>query len=105
MKTENRESRSPKSQFTFEEHLRVQLAIEQRAHQLWLLRGCRLPATLQDWLEAEREITTSFFWSRFNATPAIPAPGRRRKLRSCSSPRNHNLKKSSVQVHEEEVAP
>ena len=38
-----------------DKHLRAQTNIEQRAHQLWLSRGCRPVGDLGDWLRAECE--------------------------------------------------
>src|SRR5579863_972250 len=42
--------------FPAEEHLRVQREIEQCARDLWRTGGCRPDRTLNDWLEAEREV-------------------------------------------------
>lgn len=105
MKKVIRRPRSPSVRFTAVEHLKVQLAIERRAHQLWLLRGCRLPATLQDWLEAEREVTASFICSRLKATSNILAQGKCHPLPGRSTRRNRSLNNGSKPFVELEAAP
>jgi Protein of unknown function (DUF2934) len=48
--------------FTIEEHLKAQQQIELRARELWRVGGCRPDTTLQDWLDAEREVLQKFIW-------------------------------------------
>jgi hypothetical protein len=42
--------------FTADEHLWVQMEIEKRAHELWRTGGCPPMASLNYWLQAEREM-------------------------------------------------
>jgi DUF2934 family protein len=56
-------SKSDKNQtvgFTSGEHLGVQEQIERRARELWCAGGCRHDTTLNDWLQAEREVLEQF---------------------------------------------
>ena len=46
--------------FTVADHLKVQMEIEQRAHELWLAEGSRQDAALENWLNAEREVLEDF---------------------------------------------
>ena len=46
--------------FTVADHLKVQMEIEQRAHELWLVGGSRQNTTLDNWLKAEREVVEEF---------------------------------------------
>ena len=41
---------------TAEGHLRLQEQIERRANELWRTGGCRDGTSLNDWLQAEREV-------------------------------------------------
>ena len=41
------------SEFTIEDHFRVQRDIEERAHRFWFAKGCALKSALNDWLKAE----------------------------------------------------
>jgi hypothetical protein len=50
--------------FTMAEHLNVQFRIERRAHELWLLNGCRHRSSIDDWIQAELEITADFIRTR-----------------------------------------
>ena len=50
----------PHDSFTIEEHLRVQMEIEERAHRFWLAKGCVLKNALDDWLKAEAEVLAEF---------------------------------------------
>jgi hypothetical protein len=50
--------------FTVDEHLWVQHRIENRAHELWLLRGSQQDAALDNWLHAEREVLENFIVGR-----------------------------------------
>lgn len=49
---------------TVEEHLWLHRRMELRAHELWLAGGHRRAATLQNWLQAERET-----WAAFRRIP------------------------------------
>lgn len=52
-------------------------AIEQRAYELWQLRGCPSGSSQQDWLAAEHELSQQF--------PQQPTPPKRRiRTRSLS---------------------
>jgi post-segregation antitoxin (ccd killing protein) len=64
---------------TAEEHLQVQREIERRAHELWHAGGCRQTASLNDWLQAEREIMEKFLQTRFGKRPIY------RKQEKCGS--------------------
>ena len=46
--------------FTVSDHLKVQVQIEQRAHELWLAGGSRQDTALDNWLNAEREVLEDF---------------------------------------------
>ena len=46
--------------FTVADHLKVQMEIEQRAHELWLAEGSRQDTSLDNWLRAEREKLEEF---------------------------------------------
>ena len=46
--------------FTVADHLKVQMEIEQRAHELWLAGGSRQDTALDNWLNAEREVLEEF---------------------------------------------
>src|SRR5690242_5882542 len=46
--------------FTVADHLKVQMQIEQRAHELWLAGGSRQDTALNNWLKAEREVVEEF---------------------------------------------
>jgi hypothetical protein len=70
---------------TAREHLEVQREIEKRAHELWRIGGCRQTATLDEWLQAEREIIERFLWKRFGAGA----------FQSSSRNSNHRGKRSS----------
>jgi hypothetical protein len=50
----------PQVSFTIEEHLRVQMEIEERAHRFWFAKGCALKNALDDWLKAENEVLAEF---------------------------------------------
>ena len=60
------------SEFTVEEHLRVQREIEERAHGFWLAKGCALRNALNDWLIAEEEVLAEFVKARTQRHPAQP---------------------------------
>jgi len=50
--------------FTVADHLKVQMQIEQRAHELWLAGGYRQDTALENWLNAEREVLGDFILKR-----------------------------------------
>jgi hypothetical protein len=50
----------PQIHFTIEEHLRVQMEIEARAHRFWFAKDCALKSALDDWLKAENEVLAEF---------------------------------------------
>ena len=58
------------------DHLRAQLEIERRAHDLWRSRGCRPNAGLADWIEAEGEILEALGLARLGSR--LPRPGSRK---------------------------
>ena len=60
--------------FTVAEHLKVQLQVERRAHELWCAGGFRDGNGLSDWLRAEGEVLEQFIW----------AYARQHALRRCS---------------------
>jgi hypothetical protein len=59
--------------FTIEEHRKVQLEIERRAHRFWLTNGCVLSSALNDWLMAENEVLAEFVKTRPQCHPVQPA--------------------------------
>ena len=46
--------------FTVADHLKVQMEIEQRAHELWLAGGSHQDTALDNWLNAERQVLEEF---------------------------------------------
>ena len=60
--------------FTIEEHRKVQLEIEKRAHRFWFTNGCALSNALNDWLKAENEVLAEFVKTRTPRHPAQPTP-------------------------------
>ena len=46
--------------FTAADHLKVQMEIEERAHELWLAGGSHQDTALDHWLNAEREVLEEF---------------------------------------------
>jgi hypothetical protein len=60
------------NEFSFEEHLRVQREIEERAHCFWFAKGCALKNALNDWLKAEDEVLAEFVKARTQRHPAQP---------------------------------
>jgi hypothetical protein len=61
----DRKSGAKRAELTVEEHLWLHRRMEQRAHELWLARGCPRKAALDNWLQAERET-----WKEFERTSA-----------------------------------
>ena len=59
-----KQSRRKVPVFTVADHLKVQMEIEQRAHELWLAGGYRQDTALENWLNAEREILGDFIVKR-----------------------------------------
>ena len=59
-----KQSRRKVPVFTVADHLKVQMEIEQRAHELWLAGGYRQDTALENWLNAEREILGDFILKR-----------------------------------------
>ena len=59
--------------FTIEEHRKVQLEIEKRAHRFWFTNGCALSNALNDWLKAENEVLAEFMKTRTPRHPVQPA--------------------------------
>lgn len=47
--------------FPAEEHLRIQFAIEQRAHELWRASRGEAGRHLDHWLQAEAEVLAEYF--------------------------------------------
>lgn len=60
------------NEFSFEEHLRAQLEIEERAHRFWLAKGRALTNALDDWLKAEDKVLEEFVKARTRRHPAQP---------------------------------
>lgn len=56
--------------FTLEEHLQLQMKIEELAHQLWRMGGCVLDSTLDDWLHAENKALAEFIKARMRCDRA-----------------------------------
>ena len=50
--------------FTVADHLKVEMEIEQHAHELWLAGGYRQDTALENWLNAEREVLGDFILKR-----------------------------------------
>jgi hypothetical protein len=69
------ESRQLHDPFTIEEHLRVQVEIEERAHQFWFAKGCTSNNALYDWLKAENEVLAEFARTRMQSCPTRQAKG------------------------------
>src|SRR5579859_7804292 len=61
MKIADQRRMATTTSLTADEHLWLQKEIENRAHELWRAGGCRPNLTLNDWLQAEREIAEKFF--------------------------------------------
>lgn len=61
--------------FTIEEHLRVQVEIEQRAHQFWSAKGRTSNNALNDWLKAESDVLAEFARTRMQSRPTRHASG------------------------------
>jgi hypothetical protein len=59
-----KQSRRKVPVFTVADHLKVQMEIEQRAHELWLAGGYRQDTALENWLNAEREVLRDFILKR-----------------------------------------
>jgi len=59
-----KQSRRKVPVFTVADHLKVQMEIEQRAHELWLAGGYRQHTALENWLNAEREVLGDFILKR-----------------------------------------
>jgi len=59
-----KQSRRKVPVFTVADHLKVQMEIEQRAHELWLAGGYRQDTALENWLNAEREVLGDFILKR-----------------------------------------
>lgn len=59
-----KQSRRKVPVFTVADHLKVQMGIEQRAHELWLAGGSRQDTALDNWLNAEREVLEDFILRR-----------------------------------------
>ena len=79
MKIANQRRTNVAVSLTADEHLWLQKQIEKRAHELWRTGGRRPNATLNDWLQAEREIAEEFFRTRFAQNPNRQEPGDPRK--------------------------
>jgi hypothetical protein len=69
------ESRRQQDSFTIEEHLRVQVEIEHRAHQFWFAKGCTSNNALNDWIKAENEVLAEFARTRMQSRPTRHASG------------------------------
>jgi hypothetical protein len=73
--------------FTAEEHLRVQQAIERRAHELWRERDGPPDHALNHWLQAEHEVVAGFVRNRLQFDTSSPdsskMDGRNRQRRNC----------------------
>jgi hypothetical protein len=63
------------TEFTIEEHLRVQREIEERAHRFWFAKGCALKSALDDWLKAENEVLAEFAKTLMQRQQGQPASG------------------------------
>jgi hypothetical protein len=59
-------------EFTIEDHLNVQRAIEARAYRLWFTNGCVLSRALNDWLKAENVVLAEFVKMRTQRHPVQP---------------------------------
>ena len=53
--------------FTVADHLKVQMQIEQRAHELWLAEGAHENTALDNWLNAEHEVLEEFIQAYKNS--------------------------------------
>jgi len=53
--------------FTVADHLKVQMQIEQRAHELWLAEGAHENTALDNWINAEREVLEEFIQAYKNS--------------------------------------
>lgn len=72
MKPASPDTRAGAPQFTAGEHLRVQFQIEVRAREIWVRGGSRQNASLDNWLQAEREVTERFIRARSNGGDRQP---------------------------------
>ena len=70
--------------FTVTDHLKVQMQIEQRAHELWLSEGAHENTALDNWLNAEREVLEEFFQAHKNG----PSDERHQKRVGRRTPRS-----------------
>jgi hypothetical protein len=70
MKDRNRGKASGVARLTVEEHLWLHRKMERRALELWLEGSGRRRTTLNNWLEAEREV-----WAEFARLPASGGRG------------------------------
>jgi len=59
----DRKEGAKRAELTAEEHLWLHRHMEQRAHDLWLARGCPQMAALDNWVQAEHET-----WEEFERT-------------------------------------
>ena len=55
-----KQTRGKVPDFTVADHLKVQMQIERRAHELWLAGGSHQDTALDNWLNAEREVLEEF---------------------------------------------
>jgi cytidylate kinase len=67
--------------FTAGEHLEVEQQIERRARELWCLQGCQDGSALDDWLQAEREVSEHFIWAYARRRALRQAPRRGASIR------------------------
>lgn len=74
------------NEFSIEEHLRVQLEIEERAHRFWIARGSALKNALNDWLKAEDEVLAEFVKARTRRHPAQPASSKTQTKTGATAP-------------------
>jgi hypothetical protein len=74
------------NEFSFEEHLRVQREIEERAHRFWFANGCALKNALNDWLKAEDEVLAEFVNARMQRRPAQRAASKTQTKTGATAP-------------------
>ena len=81
IKIRNRRKKNARVKLAVDDHLRLQTEIERSAYELWHAGGCRQTASLNDWLQAERQTSEEFIRTRFGQHPLqretgnLPAPG------------------------------
>jgi hypothetical protein len=72
----------------------LQGVIAQRAYELYQLRGARPGREFEDWLEAEREVLSTF--SPATEEPPAPKPARKRTVKTTAgtaTPKKRTTKK------------